>query len=103
MARTKGSVSVVSISVRLRARTGQQAEVPVEPRTDDAVFFTLGAVDKFLIPLYAARDGLDAALKLRARIARTFRQTGGVGVALHQGMCETITPPLQWTATRIGR
>jgi hypothetical protein len=97
MAQSKGSASIVSISVRLGARGGQHAEVPVDPRRHDAVFFTLGAVDKFLVPLYTARDGLEAALKLRAQVARSFRRTGGVGVALHQGMCALSVRPIRWT------
>lgn len=103
MARTKGSASVVSISLRLHARDGQQAEVPVDPKRQDAVFFTLGAVDKFLVPFYAARDGLDAALKLRAEAARRFRRTGNVGVAFHQGMCALTFPPVHWTRAAIRR
>jgi hypothetical protein len=103
MARTKGRASIVSISLHLRARDGQHAEVPVDPKRHDAVFFTLSAVDKFLVPFYAARDGLDAALKLRAEVARAFRRTGGIGVVLHHGMCRLIVSPIRWRRVSMAR
>jgi hypothetical protein len=95
MATTRTRVSVKSITVRLHARDGRQADVQLDPRKDDTLFLSLGAVDTFLVPVYAARDELDAALRFRAQAAREFRRTGAI-VVLHKAGCMRKMARLRW-------
>lgn len=84
--RTRG---IKSTTLRFDARDGRHGEVRLDPE-GDAVFFTLDAVDRFLVPFYAARDGLDAALKFRAEAARAMNHAGAIIVVLHKGMCNRV-------------
>jgi hypothetical protein len=93
MAATRTRVSIKSITVRLHARDGRQADVQLDPREDDALFFSLGAVDTFLVPVYAARDGLDAALRFRAQAQRKVRRTGGIVVLHKLGCAQEVVRP----------
>lgn len=57
----------------LRLRPKNTTDEDVETRTCpwvDAVFFSLGAVDKFLVPYYARLYGADAAKKMREDLSR---------------------------------
>jgi len=58
---------VDSISITLRLRNGTTQVIPLA-RGTDAVFLTLSAIDKFVIPYYGKIGGIDQAARMRAQI-----------------------------------
>jgi hypothetical protein len=93
--RTRG---IESITLRFQSRDGRQADVRVDPRKYDAVFFTLPAVENIMLPFYAAKGGLGAALKVRAEVTRKLRRPG---VVFHQGPCRLRVLPIRWRRSSI--
>lgn len=63
--------NVAEISLHIVTTDGHTRDIPVG-RTTDALFLSLPAVDKFMIPYYARVIGVDAAAALRASIARSM-------------------------------
>jgi hypothetical protein len=59
-------VESIMLSVRVRDSTISVAL----PRETDAVFFTLAAIDKFVVPYYTRIVGVDSAAEMRQNIVR---------------------------------
>jgi hypothetical protein len=59
--------SVVGLTIVARMRDGTTRNFPLST-TADAVFLTLPAIDKFVVPYYAHTIGVDSAAAMRARI-----------------------------------
>jgi hypothetical protein len=53
-------------------RDGTVRDIPVG-RGVDAIFLSLPAIDKFMIPYYARTIGVDSAAAMRARIVSRIR------------------------------
>ena len=56
---------ILDITVKVQTAKGP-VSVTVNPKEYDAMFWSLGAVDKFLVPYYAGVSGLDRAVQVRA-------------------------------------
>jgi hypothetical protein len=69
-------------------------EVKVDSKDDavDAVFLTVDAVEKILMPVYRDKPGVAAELRLRVE----QQQQGGVCVVLHKYSCRSAVPPIDW-------
>jgi hypothetical protein len=66
-----GDVDTLSITVRLKNREVRTFPLP---RGTDVVFFTLSAVDKFMIPYYTRVLGVEEAARMRQDIVRRLPQ-----------------------------
>lgn len=62
---------VVSMTLVVRMRDGTVRERRMGPEVD-AIFLTLPAIDKFVIPYYARIVGVDSAAAMRGQLARSF-------------------------------
>jgi hypothetical protein len=62
-----------SMSLVIRTRDGASRTISL-PRRADAIFLTMSAVDKFVIPYYTRVDGVDAAAALRRRMLADDRR-----------------------------
>jgi hypothetical protein len=60
---------VVSMTLVTRLRNGTVHEMPMGPEVD-AIFLSLPAIDKFMIPYYARVIGIDSAAAMRTQIVR---------------------------------
>ncbi len=69
--------SVESVTVTVRARNGRAYTSQMRPQEAGAVFFTMSAVDKLLIPYYERLYGLPETDRIRAAFLRAL--TRGVG------------------------
>lgn len=63
---------VARISLRVQTRDGRTREFPVSSEVD-AIFLSLPAIDKFVIPYYARIIGVQSAAAMRARVAAAIR------------------------------
>ena len=59
---------VASLTLTARLKDGTTHEMAMAPSVD-AIFLTLPAIDKFVVPYYARTIGFDSAAAMRARIA----------------------------------
>jgi hypothetical protein len=60
--------SIESITVTVHPTTRDAYSFEFDPKKSDALFFTLSAVDKFVLPYYAGVLGVDYAAQMRARL-----------------------------------
>jgi len=85
------------VSVRLRhPREDRELEVRINT-TDvavDAVFITVDAVNKILMPVYQAKPA--EADDLRRRVEE--QQRDGTCLVIHQYSCKSFVPPIDWNA-----
>lgn len=63
---------IASMTLVTRLRNGDRHEMAVGPSVD-AIFLSLAAIDKFVIPYYARTNGIDSAAAMRAQIVRGLR------------------------------
>jgi hypothetical protein len=63
---------VIDIVVTVHRRNGSPQTVTYRPEEADALFFTLSAVDKFVIPYYLKLYGSQYVTQMRARLERAF-------------------------------
>lgn len=70
---------VLSVSIRVRTPGGEE-QITIEPRTHDALFWSLAAIDKLVIPYYALIHGVAEAARLRLRLEAQLLQRGVVVV-----------------------
>jgi hypothetical protein len=77
---------VISITVRLRTRDGQQREVEVDPKEYDSVFFNAEVAERLLAPYYTARYGFKDALRRLGPLHRRVRRAG-LTVLMHMPYC----------------
>jgi hypothetical protein len=64
--------SLAELTLTARLKDGTTRTLSLGPRAD-AVFLSLPAIDKFVIPYYARTIGVDSAAAMRARIVRGVR------------------------------
>ena len=87
------------LSVRLRHPSGDgELEVRFESAECDdvdAVFTSVDAVKKLLIPFYEQKDRKDAEAFLREV---EEQEQGGVCIVLHKLSCRRLVPRIDWTA-----
>jgi len=62
---------IVDVTLRVRTTDGHTRDIPVG-RNIDALFLSLPAVDKFMIPYYARTIGIDSAAAMRTAIVRSL-------------------------------
>ena len=78
---------VVSITVLLRARDGTERTVEIDPSESDALFWTVGAFDRLLMPFYCARRGFEFASAVRRQFVDD--KTGLIVIPiLHKKLCK---------------
>jgi len=63
---------IVAVKVTMQTQAGQKT-YDVDPRQSDALFFSMSAVDKFVLPYYLKLLGPDYALRLRHKAIVAFR------------------------------
>lgn len=86
------------VSVRLRhPREERELEVVFNPkdRRVDAVFITVDAVEKILLPLYRGRNAAEAEDLLK-RVRK--QQENGYCFVPHQYSCKFAVPLIDWNA-----
>jgi hypothetical protein len=59
---------VLSVTVRVRTADGREQTLQYDPRGVDAVFLTIQAVDKFMVPYYTTLYGRGFADSVRAAV-----------------------------------
>lgn len=86
------------VSVRLHHPRGKgEIDVVFSPkdRRVDAVFITVDAVEKILLPFYRGRNAAQAEDLLR-RVRE--QQDNGYCFVPHQYSCKVAVPPIDWNA-----
>jgi hypothetical protein len=66
-----GAIESVTITYKLR-EGGRQVSETFDPKTVEAVFFTMSAVDRMLIPYFVRVYGLNGALQKRTELLRRY-------------------------------
>jgi hypothetical protein len=89
MASRKGRI--VSITARVRGRNGREYTIEIDPEKNDALFWSLGAVDRFLLPSYLVMRGFDYAARLRKDLHAEFNRLGWV-LPPHKAECKIVIP-----------
>lgn len=85
-------------SVRLpRPTNGEPLDVVFNPEDTrvDAVFITVDAVEKILLPFYRGRNAAEAEDLLK-RVRK--QQANGYCFVPHQYSCKVAVPPIDWNA-----
>ena len=59
---------VLTVTLTRRTASGRTDTVRVDPEKVDALFFSMSALDKFMVPYYSRLYGPEYALKLRQRL-----------------------------------
>src|SRR2546429_6918348 len=77
---------ILDITVKVQTAKGP-VSVTVNPKEYDAMFWSLGAVDKFLVPYYAGVSGLDRAVQVRARDRKSTRLNSSHGYISYAVFC----------------
>jgi hypothetical protein len=96
MTSTRERSTVLSITVRVRTGDGTERVVEIDPTENDALFWSLDAADKFLVPFYSATKGFEYASNVRDAII--------VIPILHKRLCKPepifigpgFPPPFEW-------
>ena len=65
--------NIKDITITIHAKEGPAVERVLAPREVDAVFFTLSAIDKFVMPYYARVYSAQYAADMRATYLRSLR------------------------------
>jgi hypothetical protein len=65
--------NITDITITIHAKEGAPVERVLGPHEVDAVFFTLSAIDKFVMPYYTRVYGVDFAAQMRATYLRNLR------------------------------
>jgi hypothetical protein len=65
--------NIQDITITIHAKTGPAVERVLTPGEVDAVFFTLSAIDKFVMPYYTRVYGAQYAADMRAAYVRSLR------------------------------
>jgi hypothetical protein len=63
--------NIAGYTLRVRMRDSSTRDIPIG-RNIDAIFLSVPAIDKFMIPYYARIIGVDSAAALRASIVRSI-------------------------------
>lgn len=89
MAQGSNEPGIVSVTVRYRTRDGQETEVDVNPNVHDAVFWSMEAVDHFLLPYYFFSEGFEFVTALRQEIQEELKVTG-ICLPRHKRYCQIV-------------
>lgn len=85
---SKENATLLSITVRLRTRDGAERVVEIDPKDSDALFWTLGAVERFLLPFYCATKGFDFAEDVHSKLVD---EAGIIRVPIvHKKLCKPV-------------
>jgi hypothetical protein len=84
-----GAGAVVSVTVRYRTSDGKEGTLEINPNEYDSVFWTLEAVDRFLLPYYLAHYGFAEADRIRAELVREMRVVG-IPIPRHKKLCSIV-------------
>jgi len=101
MAIESNEPAILSVTVRFRTRDGRERELNLDPQEHDAVFWSLEAVDRFLLPAYLGREGFEFIDRLRSEIVGSIDEVG-ISIPRHKRLCgihlsleDRIDPPFQ--------
>ncbi|MBA2459575.1 MAG: hypothetical protein H0V43_11575 [Gemmatimonadales bacterium] len=89
MAIESNEATVVSVTVRVRTRDGRERDVSIDPAAHDAVFWSMEAVDNFLLPFYFVHEGFEFIEQLRRELAAEVDATGLV-LPRHKRICMVV-------------
>lgn len=87
----KADSKILAITVRLRTRDGEDHTIEIDPKTTDGLFWSMEAVDSFLVPFYSVTEGFEFAADLRGKIVN-----GDTGLfivpMIHKKLCRILLP-----------
>ena len=87
-----GTGEILSVTVRYRTADGVERAFNVDPRQEDAVFLSMEAAEKFLLPYYRSTYGGSVADELQRRFA-SEQQLMGITIPRHKKICSILMLP----------
>jgi hypothetical protein len=86
-------VGVVSVRVTFRTKEGTERSVTIDGRSSDAVFWSMEAIDRFVVPFYHVTEGFERATDIRRSAEEQLARTGMI-IGPHKKYCLILLPEL---------
>lgn len=84
---------VISVMVKFRTKDGKERSVTIDGQSSDALFWSMEAIDRFVLPFYHVTEGYEKAADIR-RGAEAQLADAGMIIGPHKRYCLILLPEL---------